>query len=88
MPYPTEHAARIKAPGQFTRFVRKNLSKGIDAIIGFKQGGGSEIQAYRFKKDVFTAQEAKAWLNARNIKYIVFEAASAVQAFLEDGLDV
>ena len=79
MPYPTEHAARIREPGDFedNSFRRKNIETGIDIIIGKLKGKTTTTtQAYRFKKDKFTADEAKKWLKDHNIKYIKFEAAS------------
>lgn len=75
MPFPNEHSARIKDPGQFTSFARKNIAPGIDIVLGIKEGK-STAQAYRFKKSQHTAAEAKAWLRSHNISYISFEAAS------------
>jgi hypothetical protein len=79
-PYPNEHSARIREPGDFKpdSFRRKNIETGIDIIIGkLKSGDDSMVtQAYRFKADKFTAEEAKKWLKDHKIKYISFEAAS------------
>jgi len=76
MPYPNEHSARLKDPGQFDSFARKNneTGEGIDFIFGIKNGK-SEIQAIRFNKKKFTVKEAKAWLKDKDIKYIDFEKA-------------
>ena len=74
----------MKQPGQFDRFARKVVTRGITVILGIKNGK-STAQAYRFKKSVFTAAQARAWLKEHNIKYISFEAASGsqrVQAFI------
>lgn len=60
-PYPNEHACRLHDPDQYTRFVRmkrKHDGKEYFAIIGFKKGGGSEDQAYRYPKDTWSADEA------------------------------
>lgn len=82
MPYPNEHAARLKEPSQFIRFARMNGQggAGVDFIVGFKKGGGSEVQAIRFSKDKFTADEAKKWLTAyeskHKVKAISFDAAA------------
>lgn len=63
-PYPNEHSCRIKQPGQFDSFARKNCykkhnGKCIDFIFGIKEGK-AEIQALRFDKDVWTAAAAKS----------------------------
>lgn len=80
MPYPNEHAARVRQPGDFEKdsFRRKTIATGIDIIIGKLKGGdGSMVtQAYRFNAKVFTADEAKKWLKDHKISYISFEAAS------------
>jgi ATP-dependent protease ClpP protease subunit len=79
MPYPNEHAARVREPGDFEEksFRRKNIETGIDIIIGRLKGKTTTTtQAYRFKKDKFTTDEAKKWLKDHDIKYIKFEAAS------------
>jgi hypothetical protein len=76
MPFPSEHSARIRNPDEFISdsFRRKNIASGIDIIIGkLKNGSNSmETEAYRFKKSIFTAEEAKNWLKSHNIKYISF----------------
>jgi hypothetical protein len=80
MPYPNEHAARIKDPGAFIpeSIRRKNITPGIDIIIGkIKDGDGSmETQAYRFDKEKYTPEQVKAWLKDHDIKPISFEPAS------------
>ena len=37
------------------------MAPGVDAIIGFKDGGGSEVQALRFDAGKFSPSEARAW---------------------------
>lgn len=79
MPYPNEHAARIIDPAKFEQdsFRRKNIADGIDIIVGKLIGEDTlTTQAYRFKKDKFTASEAKQWLADNNVEYISFEEAS------------
>jgi len=76
MPYPNESSARCQDHGKYERFVRKNIAPGIDIIIGYKQGGGSETQAYRFDIKRYTPAEARAWLKEHNVKYISFEGAT------------
>jgi hypothetical protein len=68
MPYPSEHSIRLTDPGQYNRFIRKNLAPGIDAIIGFKSGSGSEIQAIRFDKTKFSVEEARTWASKHGYK--------------------
>lgn len=74
MPYPSEHAARVHSPGGYTSFARKQIAPGISAVLGIK-GGKSEIQAYRFDKNKFTAAQARAWLKEHNVNYLSFEPA-------------
>ena len=79
MPYSGEHAARVKSPGSFekTSFRRKNISAGINIIIGKLKGQTTmTTQAYRFDKSNYTAAQARKWLADHNISYISFEAAS------------
>ena len=79
MPYPNEHSARVKDPDSFQKdsFRRKNIAPGIDIVMGKPEGDDSmTAQAYRFDKEKFTPEEAKAWLKENNIEYISFEPAS------------
>ena len=77
MPFPNEHAARLKDPEQYDSFARKNNEggEGIDFIYGIKDGV-SELQAIRFDKTRFTTQESKAWLKSHDFEPILFEEAS------------
>lgn len=80
MPFPNEHAARIKAPGQYKRFRRKNDAggDGVDFIYGIKDKDGkevTEVQAIRFDKDKFTVAEAKKWLKDHDYTPLSFEPA-------------
>jgi HK97 family phage prohead protease len=61
-PFPSEHSCRLQNPDKFERFVRmkrKHDGKEFSVIIGFKKGGGSEDQAYRYPKDTWSAEEAR-----------------------------
>lgn len=81
-PYPSEHAARVRDPDDFEKdsFRRKNISEGIDIIIGRLKGETKmTTQAYRFDAEKFTAAQAKKWLKDHDIDYISFEAASKVK---------
>lgn len=58
----------VRSAKNYARLRTKNLTKGVNAIIGFKTGGGSEIQSLRFDKKKFTRQEAKAWAKKQNFQ--------------------
>ena len=83
-PYPGEHAARIEDPEQFDRFRRKNdeFKKGIHVIHGIKNEERL-IQSIRFDSDLYSADEAKAWLEEHDFEYIKFEAAIEERAISE-----
>lgn len=79
MPYPHEHAARIRNPDDFepNSFRSKTIAKGIRIILGRLKGQKTlTAQAYRFDASQFTAEEAKKWLKEHDIKYISFESAA------------
>jgi hypothetical protein len=64
MPYSNEHACRLHDPGDYDKFARKNCEikhegKCIDVIYGIKDGK-SEIQAMRYPKDIWDAEDARA----------------------------
>lgn len=67
-PEVTENYVRIrqKSPGQYVRMrtIWISKSKGIKAVIGFKRGGGSEVQSYLFDKKKWTIATAKKWIAA------------------------
>jgi len=79
MPYPNEHAARIRRPGDFKEesFRRMTIAPGVSIIIGRLKGEtAATTQAYRFDRTKFTAAEAKEWLKEHDVKFISFEAAT------------
>ena len=85
-PYPNEHAARLRDPGQYDRFRRRNDAggKGVDFIFGIKEGeSGAELQAIRFKLSEFTAAEARAWLSEREYDPLEFEEATGERSKVE-----
>lgn len=63
---------RIVNPKSFIRFRVKTLGKAIKAVIGFKKGGGSQIQSLLFSRKKWTLKTAKAWVKAHN--YTVSES--------------
>ncbi|OGN96130.1 MAG: hypothetical protein A2Y89_07045 [Chloroflexi bacterium RBG_13_51_18] len=89
MPYPNEHACRLEEPGKYEKFSRKNCGekhegKCIDVIYGIKSGK-SEIQALRYKKDVWDEDDARAHCKSRKGK---FEAAADEEDSLKDGQEI
>ena len=85
-PYPNEHAARLRDPGQYDRFRRRNdaAGKGVDFIFGIKEGeSGAELQAIRFKLSEFTAAEARAWLREHDYEPLEFEEATGERSKVE-----
>jgi len=63
-PYPNEHSCRLKDPAKYDKFARKNCAakhdgKCIDHIYGIKEGK-SELQALRYKKDVWAESDARS----------------------------
>ena len=90
LPFPNFHSARQIEPDEFepggmgkdVQFKTITVADGITAIVGklIKPPEGSDkesthIQTYRFDKDKFTAEEAKAWLKKHNLKVGKFEKA-------------
>lgn len=64
-PFANEHACRLEPPAKFVKFARKNKfdrvdGKRIDAIIGIKADGKSEVQSLRYPKKVWEASAAKS----------------------------
>ena len=81
MPYPNEHAARLRAPGGFESIKRQNnkFGAGIHAVLGVI-GGKSQLQAVRFDRAKFTVAQARRWLREHEHKPIMFEAAAGRSA--------
>lgn len=67
---------RVANPKQFIRFAVKTLGKGIKGVIGFKKGGGSQIQSFLFPKSRYTLAQAKAWIKEH--KYHISESLSDI----------
>lgn len=65
MPYPNEHACRLRDPGDFQensfrRIKRKHNGKEYSVIVGKLKGEDSTTeQAYRYDKDTWDADEAR-----------------------------
>lgn len=76
--YANEHAARQKDPGGFERFRRthpEGIPEGIDLIIGFRKGGGSEVQAVRASAEKFSTSEFRSWLESHDFNTTIEEAS-------------
>jgi len=63
-PYENEYSCRLQDPSKFDSFARKNCFKRVagkclDFIFGIKDGKSS-VQAYRYKKSVWTKEQAKS----------------------------
>lgn len=80
MPFPNEHAGRIRDPRGFDTVRRQNnaFGVGIHAIFGII-GTKSQLQSIRFDKNRFTPAEARRWLIEHNHKAILFEPATGKQ---------
>jgi hypothetical protein len=46
----------------------KTLGKGIKAVIGFKKGGGSQIQSILFPRGSYDLKSAKSWVSSHGYK--------------------
>jgi len=91
-PYANEHACRLKDPGQFDRFARKNCAressgKCLDIIYGIKAGKASE-QAYRYKKDVWTSAQAKSHCSKHEGSFEGAASAIAPEPCLEQIVEI
>jgi hypothetical protein len=83
MPYPSEHAARQRAPGGFASFRRthpKGWPAGVDAIWGVKRDGGAEIQSVRFDRSKWSEKDSKQWLKDHGFTVSGFEVATGKQS--------
>lgn len=92
MPFPNEHAARVRSPGDFIEgsFRRKKITDGVTLIVGRLKGGeGSAVaQSYRFDREVFTAREARAWLKEHDVTVQLFEEATGEEKAIRLGTAV
>jgi len=80
MPYPNTHSARIlePLPSNSAVYATKGIAPGISIVLQKSKGDPNapmKTQSYRFGKNQFTPEEAKAWLKKHNISYISFEPA-------------
>lgn len=59
MPYPNEHSCRLADPGQFVR-CRRNNDVDPNVIVCWRKDGSSEPQAFRYPKDKWSVERARA----------------------------
>ena len=76
-PYPNEHSCRLKDPGKYKKFARKNChqkhdGKCIDYIFGIINENESELQAMRYPTKAWTEKAARAHCSGKSG---TFEAA-------------
>jgi len=89
MPFPNEHACRLRDPGafqegRFRRTTRKSDGKTYSIIMGRLKGSDTMTeQSYRYPKDSWTAAEARAHCKRHDGR---FEAASAESQSFKDDL--
>ncbi len=81
MPYPNEHAFRIKDPKQYKRIRRQNnkFGAGIHVLWGIPENGKPEAQAIRFDAGKFSFAQAKKWIKDHNYAPTVSEKATGEQ---------
>ena len=92
MPYPNEHACRLRDPGDFTRFISQSRTatgpgaaagKTYRAIVGvLRRTGKFADQAYRYARRTWTAAVARSHCRAHEGK--LFEPATGAAAGLDD----
>lgn len=77
MPYPNQHACRIKEPSSFKKGSFRTLhtkQKGLSLIVGeLKSSGKSATQAFRYAKTDWTADRARKHCSSHQGR---FDAAS------------
>ena len=75
LPYPNEHACRLRDPDNYDRFrrtSRRSEGRLYDVIWGIKEGEAEE-QAYRYPKDIWSSEHAKTHCKAHG--GMIFEPA-------------
>ena len=92
MPYPNEHAARLRNPKDFVKdsfrrkkdgtiYGRTKVPTSVSVIWAKLKGKSKPSdnpipQALRFPTSSWTADTAKKWLKTNGVKYVAFEPAS------------
>lgn len=80
MPFPNEHAARIKSPLGCDEITRDNdrFGQGRDALFCVKRSATppTSLQSIRFDKDLHSPAEAREWLTENGFTFLLFEKAA------------
>lgn len=81
MPFPNQHAARVRNPGDFVEgsFVTltENMPKGLSIITGkLKDGGALAAQSIRFSRENWTTERARKWLDEHDYEGATIEEAT------------
>lgn len=88
-PYPNEHAARQLDPEVYKVVGSKEAAPGVRLLFAKKNPDDakepSKVQAVRFDRQKFTADEARKWLKDHDYKADDFEAASPPATDSEEG---
>lgn len=85
IPYPNEHSCRIHDPASYVRLRRQNAigevdGKRLDAILGIKDDGSSEVQSFRYPLDEgWTTEDAHIHCKSHSG---AFEAAASIKSIL------
>lgn len=80
MPYPNQHAARLKSPDGYKTFrtiAPDSFPDGVSVILGIKEDGKSEFQAIRADRDKMSFSEFKRWLSDNSYSPSKIEEATA-----------
>jgi len=101
MPYPNEHGARLRDPGDFdpetfrrvkggTLFARIPVPDSVSVIWGKLKGHSLPednpiAQALRFPVESWTEERARKWLEENKVRYILFEPATPSEEGAEAG---
>lgn len=98
MPYPSEHAARLRDPEDFARIAQLWENGGVRCLGGplkSDPSGPTVPQSIRFDADRFTPAEARKWLADHELSPLSFEpatgsarAAAGGLAYLEAPIDL
>jgi len=86
MPYPHEHSARLRDPGEFTKLWRETANRwrghtlpaGVSIIIGeTKTDGAIHTQSIRFDLNAWTLAQVKEWLGRAGVRDYQLHPATA-----------
>lgn len=70
VPFAREHRARQRSPeelGEIRRVKPEGYPAGVEAVVGFRDDGGSEVQTVVFDADEWAPDRAREWLHQRGM---------------------